>query len=106
MFFGLWTGRASRRAWQKTSEDRDAYFGGSIGRRVVAIESAWLQRIRGWLLHPTSLEYAALRGECWIPVALPPPAPHPNLFSGGGRGSEAQQWWAFQEGSGLRTAGI
>jgi hypothetical protein len=29
-----------------TSEDRDAYFGGSIGRRVVAIESAWRQIIR------------------------------------------------------------
>jgi hypothetical protein len=29
-----------------TSEDRGAYFGGSIGRRVVAIESAWRQRIR------------------------------------------------------------
>ena len=29
-----------------TSKDRDAYFGGSIGRRVVAIESAWRQRIR------------------------------------------------------------
>jgi hypothetical protein len=29
-----------------TSEDRGAYFGGSVGRRVVAIESAWLQKIR------------------------------------------------------------
>jgi hypothetical protein len=30
-----------------TPEDRDTYFGGSIGRRrIVAIESAWLQSIR------------------------------------------------------------
>jgi hypothetical protein len=29
-----------------TPEDRDAYLGGSICRRIVAIESAWLQRIR------------------------------------------------------------
>jgi hypothetical protein len=29
-----------------TDENRGAYFGGSIGRRVVAIESAWRQRIR------------------------------------------------------------
>jgi hypothetical protein len=29
-----------------TTEDRDAHFGGSIGRRIVAIESAWVPRIR------------------------------------------------------------
>jgi hypothetical protein len=30
----------------------------------------------------TALEYAALPGECWIPVPLPPPALPPNLTAG------------------------
>src|SRR5687767_1608680 len=43
---------------------------------------AFFRVVRGYL------DNRALTGECWIPVALPPPAPLANLFSRGPTGHE------------------
>jgi hypothetical protein len=69
---------------------------GTIGMSVFAADCPSAMR-------SSALYYAHLRGECWIPVPLPPPLPERPRFSGAlGAGQLGLRWHCFSGTSGPR----